>query len=102
MVGALLAGILLQKFGRKMTLLISVMTAFISFVMLATSDLHEIPAIMIVARVLQGMSVGFSMAAATIYVSLKHKYHIFNCHHSNFAIVLNNKQLNFNINHYIE
>ena len=79
MIGALVAGALLQKFGRKMTLLVSIITAFVSFIMLATSSLHEIPAVMIIARVLQGMSVGFSMAAATIYVSYftNSKYFLF-------------------------
>jgi MFS family permease len=69
MIGALLAGIVLQKFGRKMTLMVSVVIAFIAFLVLATSSIHENTAVMIVARVFQGMSVGFSMASATIYVS---------------------------------
>ena len=67
--GALLAGFFLEKCGRKMTLMMSVLIAFIAFLMLATSNIHEIVAVMITARALQGMSVGFSMASATIYVS---------------------------------
>jgi MFS family permease len=69
MTGALLAGIFLQKFGRKITLLMSVGLAFLSFAMLATSSIHEIEPVLIISRVLQGMSVGLSMASATIYVS---------------------------------
>ena len=56
--------------------MMSVAIAFIAFLMLATSKIHEIVAVMITARVLQGMSVGFSMASATIYVSFLVKLYI--------------------------
>ena len=74
MTGALLAGIVLQKFGRKITLMVSVAIAFFAFLVLATSDMHELASVMIIARIFQGMSVGFSMASATIYVSFMFCY----------------------------
>lgn len=66
---ALIAGFVLQKYGRKITLLISVAVTFFTFLILATSKLHEIPGIMIGARAMMGITVGFSMPSATIYVA---------------------------------
>ena len=40
---ALIAGFVLQKYGRKITLLISVAVTFFTFLILATSKIHEIP-----------------------------------------------------------
>jgi len=51
-------------------LLISVTVTFVAFLVLATSKIHEIPAVMIAARAMMGITVGFSMPAATIYVSI--------------------------------
>jgi SP family galactose:H+ symporter-like MFS transporter len=66
---ALLAGFVLQKYGRKITLLISVAVVFVAYLILATSKIHEIPYVMIAARALMGITVGFSMPSATIYVT---------------------------------
>jgi len=66
---ALLAGFVLQQYGRKVTLLISVVMTFAAFLVLATSKIHEIPAIMILSRAMMGITAGFSMPSATIYVS---------------------------------
>ena len=66
---ALLAGFVLQKYGRKITLLVSVAVTMIAFTVLATSKIHEIPAVMIAARAMMGITVGFSMPSATIYVN---------------------------------
>ena len=66
---ALIAGFVLQKYGRKVTLLVSVAVTLVAFIVLATSKIHEIPAVMIAARAMMGITVGFSMPSATIYVS---------------------------------
>ena len=66
---ALLAGFVLQKYGRKITLLVSVAVTMIAFTVLAPSKIHEIPAVMIAARAMMGITVGFSMPSATIYVN---------------------------------
>ena len=69
---ALIAGFVLQKYGRKVTLLVSVAVTLVAFIVLATSKIHEIPAVMIAARAMMGITVGFSMPSATIYVSWVH------------------------------
>jgi len=66
---ALIAGFVLQKYGRKVTLLASVAVTLVAFVVLATSKIHEIPAVMIAARAMMGITVGFSMPSATIYIA---------------------------------
>jgi len=66
---ALVAGFILQKYGRKMTLLVSVFITFFAFILLATAKIYEIPGVMIGSRAMMGITVGFSMPSATIYVS---------------------------------
>jgi MFS family permease len=68
--GALIAGFVLQKYGRKITLLLSSVLTFVAFLILATCKIHEVPAVMIAARTLMGIAVGLSMPSATIYVSV--------------------------------
>ena len=53
-------------------MLVSVAVTFVAFLVLATSKIHEIPAVMIAARAMMGITVGFCMPAATIYVSVSH------------------------------
>ena len=72
---ALIAGFVLQHFGRKKTMLLSSFLFFVAFMLLATSNTHEIPEIMIAERAMMGGAVGFAMPSATIYVSLN-----FACH----------------------
>ena len=67
---ALIAGFVLQKLGRKKTMLLSVFLFLTAFLTLATSKIHEIPFVMIAARALMGCAVGFAMPSASIYVSL--------------------------------
>lgn len=65
----MIAGVVLHKFGRKIPLIVSVIADFLGFIVLGTSMFHEMPEVMIAARVVLGMTVGMLMPAATIYVS---------------------------------
>lgn len=69
---ALVAGFILQKFGRKITLLVSVSITFFAFILLATAKIYEIVVVMIASRAMMGITVGFSMPSASIYVSIVH------------------------------
>jgi len=68
---ALVAGLVLQKYGRKVTLMLSVSVTCFAFILLGTAKIYEIPAVMIASRALMGITVGFCMPSATIYVSFK-------------------------------
>jgi len=67
---ALIAGLVLEKCGCKITMLISVAITFLSFVLIATAKIYEIPAVMIASRAMMGVTVGFCMPSATTYVRI--------------------------------
>jgi len=65
---ALIAGLIIQKFGCKMTLLLSAGLTFLSFVLVAVAKTLNSPELIIASRAIMGLTVGLCMPSTTTYV----------------------------------
>ena len=73
LIGGLLSGLPLSRFGRRQTLVISSLLFFFSYLFLGTAKVSEVMAIIYGTRGLQGFAVGLAIPAAQIYVRF-HKF----------------------------